>query len=57
METSNTSDQQLPGAVKQVAEEAARVVSPPKLTEQDIDQTLDSIADATTSRATPDSEC
>lgn len=57
METSNTSDQQPPGAVKQITEEVARVVSPPKLTDQDIEQTLDTIADATTSRATPDSKC
>lgn len=56
-ETGNTTEQQSPvAAAKQVTEEAARVTSPPKLTEQDIEQTLDTITDVKTSQAAPDGE-
>ena len=57
MDASNTTDQQpAEPAAKPVAEEPARVTSPPKLTEQDIEQTLDKITDVAPRQATPDGE-
>ena len=53
--TSDATAQQLgEGAPKQVTEEGTRVISPPKLTEQDIEQTLNSMPDAATGQVTPD---
>lgn len=51
-----TAQQSREGVAQQATEEGTRVTSPPKLTEQDIEQTLDSIPDAATGQVTSDSE-
>lgn len=58
MNVNDTSKQQPVEAVtqQQATEEVTRITSPPKLTEQDIEQTLDTVTKAATSQATPDSE-
>ena len=55
--TSNTTVQQAgEEATRQATEEAAKVTSPPKLTDHDIEQSLNSIPDVPTGQATPDSK-
>ena len=55
MNASDTTAQQSgEGASQQATEEGTRVTPPPKLTEQDIEQTLDSIPDAATGQVTSD---
>ena len=55
MNASDTTAQQSgEGAAQQAAEEGTRVTSPPKLTEQDIEETLDSVPDAATGQVTSD---